>query len=138
MLVSKDPENVVLGLSCIEQSAFKPNIMYIGLLFLECNIPAELWKVHAPETTHLLRSIGLDILDPPTTFKKLLDKVLHYTKSAEDLTLFFNAYALYIKNALNKRISFTEIVVEDVIITIKIKDDENRTAIQGSEGVDPS
>ena len=136
MLESPDPESVVLGLSCIEQSTFKPNVMYIGLLFLECNVRPELWKVHAPETTRLLRTIGLDILDPPTTFKKLLEKVLRYTQDIDDLRLFFNAYSLYLKNRLNKKLSSTDIIIEEITITIKTKDDENRTAVQGSEGSD--
>lgn len=137
MLDSPDEESIVVGLTCVEQSEFKPNIMYIGLLFLECNVRAELWKVHAPETTRFLRAIGFDIMSPPITYKKLLIKALEYTKDAEDLKLFFNAYAKYLKSKLNTKLVKTDIVIDELIITIKTNADERRTTSQDSQGSDP-
>lgn len=136
MLDSPDEENIVMGLTCIEQSEFRPNIMYIGLLFLECNVRAELWKVHAPETTRFLRTIGFDIMSPPITYKKLLIKAIEYTKDAEDINLFFNAYAKYLKLKLNDKLVKTDIVIDELVITIKTKHNETRTTIQDSQGSD--
>jgi hypothetical protein len=137
MLDSPDEESIVVGLTCIEQSEFGSNIMYIGLLFLECNVRAELWKVHAPETTKLLRTIGFDIMSPPITYKKLLSKALEYTKDVEDLKLFFDAYSLYLKSQLNQKLSTTDIVIDELIITIKTNKDEARTISGGSQGSNP-
>ncbi len=136
MLNSLDKENTVVGLTCIEQAEFKPNIMYIGLLFLECNVAPELWKVHAPETTKLLRAIGFDIMDPPSTYKKLLSKVLLYTTDIEDLKLFFDAYANRLRINLNQKLNKTDIVIDELIITIKTNKDERRTTSQDSQGSD--
>ena len=137
MLDSPDEENIVMGLTCVEQSKFRPNIMYIGLLFLECNVRAELWKVHAPETTRLLRAIGFDIMSPPITYKKLLVKALEYTRDIEDLKLFFDAYAKYLKLKLNDKLIKTDIVIEELLITIKTKNDETRTISWSGEGSNP-
>lgn len=137
MLDSPDEESIVMGLTCVEQSEFGSNIMYIGLLFLECNVRAELWKVHAPETTKLLRTIGFDIMSPPITYKKLLSKALEYTKDVEDLKLFFDAYSVYLKLQLNEKLSTTDIVIDELIITIKTNKDEARTISGGSQGLNP-
>jgi hypothetical protein len=100
-------------------------------------VRAELWKVHAPETTKLLRTIGFDIMSPPITYKKLLSKALEYTKDVEDLKLFFDAYSVYLKLQLNEKLSSTDIVIDELIITIKTNKDEARTISGGSQGPNP-
>lgn len=136
MLNSSDRESVVLGLTCIEESEFKPNVMYIGLLFLECNVIPEMWKVHAPNVTQMLRAVGFDIMAPPITYKKLLVNTLKFTKEAEDLRLFFNAYADNLKAKLNEKLIDTNLCIDELIITIKTNKDEARTISQGSQGTD--
>lgn len=65
MLESPDKENSVVALQIIENLDFKQFALKILLLFKEANLPAEMWKEHAPNKSKKMLSLLTKALRKP-------------------------------------------------------------------------
>ena len=122
MLESSDKENMVLAFECIENTNFEENMIYILLLLRETNIDNLAWIDNAPKTVaNLEKNVYHDSLSNATTdFRKLGTILREHKASEEDYQFFMIRYADFLKNTFNQ----DEDIIEDIIITIKLKNNE--------------
>src|SRR5687767_7707008 len=72
MINSVDQENKVVALSCIDNVDFSENLTFILILKKEGQATSAEWTEHAPNTSKMLKSIGVN-MDTTLTFKKVLE-----------------------------------------------------------------
>lgn len=133
MLESPDKENAVVALSCIENSDFRLNITYILLCIKEANIPFTFWKEHAAETCKKYAQLKIG---KPLTYKQIIEKIIEYKVSVEDMQFFMDRFAIKLVEDINRNIAIDENQIADIKITIKPKQDESRTVSESIKGLD--
>jgi len=118
MLESPDPENTVVGLTCIENADFRDNLIYILCLIKESDIPAKQWETHAPETakqfTNLFKG---SITYSSITWYNIMIYMQMYNAPFEDYQFLMDRYALHLVDTLNG----DKDVLESVQIILKEK-----------------
>ncbi len=118
MLESPDEENVMVGLSCIENCDQSANLIYILCLIKETNISSSLWVKHAPETTELFKNLFKgSITFSSITWNNIIVYTQVYDTTIEDYQFLMDRFALYLKDMFNQG----KDVIESVTITIKEK-----------------
>lgn len=124
MIESPDPESVVLGLQCIENSDLKDNLVYILLMMKEANVDWREWRNNAPIITQsvenviqasnrqtIYRDYGLML-----TYDFILKVMRSYHVSREDYDFFMEHYA---KNLLSVVNDDNDNNIVDLKITLK-------------------
>lgn len=119
MLESPDEENLLIGLSCVENSDLKLNLTYVLLLFKECNILQKNWVKHAPKTMELLKNVLGQNYNATITFNIIMENMAIYKVPEEDYQFLMNRYAGHLLKKFKN--------LEDIQIIIKTKPNESGT-----------
>lgn len=117
MLNSEDTDNTKTALTAICNLDFKVNIVYILLLFKECNVTANKWE-HWGETVYTMLSSLADDINKGITFKKSLEILVQYEAPIEDLQFFLNRFSTHLADTLYD-LGYKEI--DTIELTIKTK-----------------
>lgn len=118
MLESPDHENMIVGLTCIENADFRDNLIYILCLIKETNIIAKDWDNHAPETAKQFKNLFKgSITYSSITWNNIMTYMQMYDAPFEDYQFLMDRYSLYLVDALNG----DKNVIESVQITVKQK-----------------
>lgn len=92
MLNSVDTENRVVGLSCIDNVDFNTNLVYIMLLKKQGDKATTAdWKEHAPKTTQMLTSMGVN-MDNALTYKQILEILVKRNVPPEDIQFYLDKF----------------------------------------------
>lgn len=133
MLESPDSENAIVALSCVEASDFKANITYVLLMMKEADVEFELWKKHAAETLKKYRALG--IMKGHLTYKKIMEVIIQYKVSLDDIQFFMNRFALYMMHEINSKLQPGERPIHELLIQIN-PDEQSRTTGESLQGSD--
>ncbi len=134
MLESPDEENIIVALTCIENSDFKANIAYVLLMMKESNVAFKNWPQYAPKTMEKYRALGILTEKRTLTYKKILEVILDYKVSVKDIQFFMNRFALSMMNDINSKRGPGESLIEH--ITIKINNEQNGSTGESLERLD--
>lgn len=118
MLKSPDKENAVVAFTCIEQSDFKQNIVFLLLMFKEADITIQDWITHAPQTFKKIKAV--DNLHTNLTYRRILDISLNYEVSSEDIQFFMNCFATHMTRLINKSSNRKEVLDLKITVTQSI------------------
>jgi hypothetical protein len=99
MLSSPDKENIVMGLSYIEESDITNSLTYLLLIKKLANITDAMWKAHAPKTADYLKNLDIPT-KLPVTYQKILTVLEEKKVPISDIEFFINKYMLYIVEVL--------------------------------------
>jgi hypothetical protein len=116
MLESPDKENVLMGMSCIENSDFKQNLTYIMLMLKEANVSIDEWKNNAKKTLDLLTSVGID-WEQSITFKVIHKVMEDFEVPESDIKFYEERFAEFVKG----RASDTAHLPKIEYLTLKVK-----------------
>ena len=116
MIESPDDENILMGLSCIENSDFKENMIFILLMLKETNVSIDEWSKHARNTLNNIKNIGVE-WDNSITYKMIQDVIDKYDLPQSDRLLFEDRFSTFVK----KRVTNSDHLPEILSLTVKIK-----------------
>lgn len=124
MLNSQDNQDVVVGLTCIENADFKKNSILILFLYKECSCSSTEWTEHARKTFNRIKKItgGASKF---VTFKLIFDYMMKIKPSTEDVQFYLQKFNDFIIDMVNGSGKFP--LVERIDIKLKDVDDEGRT-----------
>lgn len=131
MLNSPDKENVVLGLTCIEELDTYQGLVYLLLMKKLANVTNNTWVEHAPKKTTLLKSMGVSVEDV-LTYKKILDLLAERKASTKDIEFYLSKFGEYLKSTL---IELGYDTIDAVEINIKLKLNENKPSRKPSQNI---
>jgi len=117
MLNSPDKENVVLGLSCIEELNIKTGLVYLLLMKKLGNVTDELWRENAPKKLKYLKGMGVE---GTLTYKKVLDLLRERKVPIKDIQFFLNKFALYLHQSVREDYAIIDAI--DIQIKLKLHD----------------
>jgi hypothetical protein len=125
MLNSSDKENVVVGLSIIEETDRKKGMACILMLKKRAVATTESWKEHAPATCKWLKTLGADP-DQVITFKGILEIISKKQTEPSQMQFFLEEFGVHILGQI-RQMGYG--FIDDLEIKIKIKEhDKNRDA----------
>jgi hypothetical protein len=125
MLESPDYENTIVGLSAVEASDFKDNLIYVLLLAKQANIKNEnMWYKHAPNIHGNFKQLGIN-LDNPITYEQILSIAKQYKVSMDDIQFIMDKYADELKIKINNALGLNDNAITKLTIKINEYNDEN-------------
>ena len=101
MLESPDQENLVLGMTTLQNLDFVKNIVPIMCLIKKTDIKESEWKTHAPELVKNVESVfqgGLQFKNISISMRNILKMALLYNSPKEHITM---AFELHFKDMLH-------------------------------------
>lgn len=120
MLNSTDQDNVILGLSCIEEMDAINGLVYLLLLKKLGNVEEEMWKLHA--STKLKYIQGIDENKGIITYQRILS-ILRETKvPISDIQVFLTYFGKYLMDILKTEYE----IIEGIEVIIKCKLHESK------------
>lgn len=135
MLESRDEENLVVAMGCIEQMDFRENLTYILFLLKASNVEPRQWEVYAPETTKkFINVFKVDLASSSLSFASILQLMKLYDVSQEDWQFYADRYAEHLMEKINK--GAEEPLISELIITIKSKYHEIRATSEDLQRLD--
>jgi hypothetical protein len=117
MMNSIDLENRVVALNCIENVDFSDNLVYILLLKKQGNATTKEWREHAPHTSKMLISIGIN-LDSTLTWKAYLEILAKRNTEPEKIQFYLDRFVRVIHSSI-KALGYD--FIEELEITLKRK-----------------
>jgi len=116
MLSSPDKENVVMGLSCIEELDITTGITYLLLIKKLANVSSKMWKEYAPQKSEYLKNISF-INEAPMSFQKILTLIQERKVPISDIEFFLNKFALYMTELIRN----DYLILDSIEIKLKLK-----------------
>jgi len=132
MLESPDTENIVMGMSCIENSDFKSNMTFILLMLKEANISIQDWNTHAPNTIETITNIGIDC-NASLTYKMVKEIMEKYKASKTDIRLYEERFSKFVKARVTNSEHLPELLSLTVKINFKHETGSTSDSIQGPD-----
>ena len=124
MLQSEDQENVVIGLTTIDNLDFKSNLTKILMLKKLANIPFPMWEAHASKIYKKLTNLKLDPAST-LTYKAVLNCLVTTKQPEEDIQFFLDNFSNHLFNSI-KELGFDFIENTEITIKLKRNDKQNR------------
>lgn len=118
MLSSPDKENVVMGLSCIEEFDITTGITYLLLIKKLANVSTDMWKEYAPQKLEYLKNISsIAYNEMPMSFQKILNLIQERKVPISDIEFFLNKFSIYMTELLK----YDYLIIDSIEIKLKLK-----------------
>lgn len=134
MLKSSDKENVVLGLTCIEELDITTGLVYLLLIKKLANVTSELWKEYCPKKVAYMNSMT-NTFNTVLTYKKILELLVERKVPTTDIQFFMDKFALYLMEGLRNDYALIESI--EINLKLKLHDTEpSRELIKSIQDID--
>lgn len=117
MLNSSDQENVVMGLSIIEETNRIKGMACILMLKKSAKVAVNLWNEHAPQTCLWMKSLDAPV-EGVITYKKILEIITHHKVETSQMQFFMDEFGKHLFDQI-KQLGYD--FVEDLEIKLKLK-----------------
>jgi len=136
MMNSVDTENKVVALNCVENVDFNKNLTYILILKKQGNANSSEWSEHAPNTSTMLKGLGINI-DSSLTWKQLLEILVKRKVSVDDIQFYLDRFGKHLYGSI-KGLGYEFIDSLDIKLKIKLPDGEQNKTITEAEFLNKS
>jgi len=130
MMNSIDLENRVVALNCIENVDFNENLVYILLLKKQGGASSSEWSTHAPNTSKLLKGIGIN-LDTSLTWKQYLEILIKRDTTPDKIQFYLDRFVAVIHKSITA-LGYDFIETLEVKVKLKTKHGEQSGTISES------
>lgn len=134
MINSVDKENRVVALTCIENVDFNPNLVYILLLKKQGDASSAEWKEYAPNTSGMLKGLGINI-EEPLTWKQMLNVMGKQQVPEKDIQFYLDRYVKYLYNSI-RNLGYDFIDKLEITLKLKSNGQQNRTTSESEQELD--
>lgn len=119
MLNSKDQENVILGLSCIEELDISSGLVYLLLLKKLGNVTTEMWREYAPKKLMYLSNLNGFNGGPSfiPSYREILQVLQKVKVPLKDIKFYLVKFGNHMAAGLREDYA----VIDNIEITVKLK-----------------
>jgi hypothetical protein len=134
MINSPDEENMVLGLSIVEETNQQKGLVYILMLKKVAQCKLQNWVTHAPKTCQWLRSIDAST-ETVLTYKKLLEIIIKNNVDQEQMQFYLDEFGAHLQKHITE-MGYGLMDKLEVKVIFKNQDEQNRNISESLQRAD--